>query len=797
MKIKTKLLWVFVGVAAVAAAGGSLAISRFTDITTDMIQIKEASMAKVQSLTEMFVELNSIFAVFKEYSHKITEPHIPEGAILKAKLNESFILFEKAIALRKSITVSALRLYEKEELEKEYEELNKISSLENKYRSYKKNILDFIAGYEKEGYSSGPEVNKIILEEKGSALLKEVKVFRREAGEEIVNEATDVIDKATNSKKFLLMVICLCFILVLITGLFIGRTIVSPILKLNNATKNISLGNMDIIKHTARDEIGDLAVSFNKMTLDLVKGRKHVEEHTKELEENIQKLNQTEKQLNEAQNIAKLGSWEWEILNTKLSWSDELYNMYDVDKNSFIPSYESFLSFIHPEDKVYVMSNIQKTFESHEPFSYEHRIITNNNITKWMFALGKVVLNEKGEVIKMYGTGQDITERKNAETELHKSEERYRRIVETSQEGIWMIDENNKTNFVNKRLCEMLGYSASEMMGKEVFYFMNEKGKKIATASMEERENGWSGTHDFKFITKAGPVVWTHLSNSPVLDDAGKYIGGLAMVTDITKRKNDLVLLQDSQATLQLNNHKLEQKNKELEQFAYVASHDLQEPLTTIASFVQVLKQQHLGKMDSKSDKYLRYIVQASDRMRVLIKDLLDYSRIGTNKDLEQVDSAIILHDVIADINKAIKDSHTEIQAEQLPVISGYATELKQLFQNLILNSIKFRKAGVPLKINITAQKKNDYWQFAFTDNGIGIDQQHYERIFIIFQRLHTRSEYQGSGIGLSHCKKIVELHHGRIWVESILNEGSTFYFTIHSPKQKINESQIKFLNAN
>ena len=131
-----------------------------------------------------------------------------------------------------------------------------------------------------------------------------------------------------------------------------------------------------------------------------------------------------------------------------------------------------------------------------------------------------------------------------------------------------------------------------------------------------------------------------------------------------------------------------------------------------------------------------------------------------------------------------------------LQPINGSTTELKQLFQNLIINSIKFRRKGVAPKINISAEQKKGYWQFAFSDNGIGIDRQNYERIFIIFQRLHTRSEYEGSGIGLSHCKKIAELHHGKIWVDSIPNEGTTFYFTIHSPKEKTHESKIRLHHA-
>jgi light-regulated signal transduction histidine kinase (bacteriophytochrome) len=163
---------------------------------------------------------------------------------------------------------------------------------------------------------------------------------------------------------------------------------------------------------------------------------------------------------------------------------------------------------------------------------------------------------------------------------------------------------------------------------------------------------------------------------------------------------------------------------------------------------------------------------------------------------MEEVDCNLVIRDVIADINKVIKDSNAEITAEYLPVISGYNTELKQLFQNLMLNAIKFRKKNIAPKVNITVQQKGDYWQFGFVDNGIGIEQQHNEKIFIIFQRLHTRSEYQGSGIGLSHCKKIVELHHGKIWVESAKGEGSTFYFTIHSPKEEINESKIMLQNA-
>jgi light-regulated signal transduction histidine kinase (bacteriophytochrome) len=226
-------------------------------------------------------------------------------------------------------------------------------------------------------------------------------------------------------------------------------------------------------------------------------------------------------------------------------------------------------------------------------------------------------------------------------------------------------------------------------------------------------------------------------------------------------------------------NIELEKKNKELEQFAYIASHDLQEPLRTTSSFVELLRKQYQGKFDERADKYFNYILESSDRMKLLIRNLLDYSRIGNKKELEQVDCNKTLKDVLDDLGAAIDDAKADIQYKPLPVINGYPTELKQLFQNLIINAVKFRKKGATPQINISVQKINGTWQFSFEDNGIGIEKKNSEKIFNIFQRLHTKAEYDGTGIGLSHCKKIVELHKGKIWVESTFGEGSTFHFTL------------------
>lgn len=263
------------------------------------------------------------------------------------------------------------------------------------------------------------------------------------------------------------------------------------------------------------------------------------------------------------------------------------------------------------------------------------------------------------------------------------------------------------------------------------------------------------------------------------------FLGSIALVYGLRmnniKNQKRLLELQVKKQTLQLvqANKEMELKNRELEQFAYVASHDLQEPLRTTSSFVELLQQQYKGRLDEKADKYLMFIAQSSERMKTLIKDLLDYSRIGRKKDLQEVDCNQMLQEVIDDLGIAITEANAQINHDPLPVIHGYPTEIKQLFQNLIINAIKFRKKYTSPVIHITAEKTDDHWNFAVADNGIGIEEQHKDRIFVIFQRLHTRNEYPGSGIGLSHCKKIVELHKGKIWVDSKPGFGSTFHFTI------------------
>ncbi|HTI09890.1 MAG TPA: ATP-binding protein [Puia sp.] len=264
-------------------------------------------------------------------------------------------------------------------------------------------------------------------------------------------------------------------------------------------------------------------------------------------------------------------------------------------------------------------------------------------------------------------------------------------------------------------------------------------------------------------------------------DEIGILANNFNMMAEELERleKENREVNSSLEKKVRIRTTEIESKNKELEQFAYVASHDLQEPLRTISGFVELLQKQYRGKFDANADKLLDYISQASDRMKILIKDLLDYSRIGREKEIRQVDCNNLLAEVLADLDQIIKESGATVRTERLPVLHAYPTELKLLFQNLITNSIKFHKPGLAPAVAIGSEKENGHWKFTVRDNGIGIDRQFTERIFIIFQRLHNRTQYEGSGIGLAHCKKIAELHGGHIWVESEPGEGSRFFFTI------------------
>lgn len=375
----------------------------------------------------------------------------------------------------------------------------------------------------------------------------------------------------------------------------------------------------------------------------------------------------------------------------------------------------------------------------------------------------------------------DITEQKLAEQQLLDTQkkllhitERYQLATQSSQVGIWDWD-----MITNKFVWDNTMYKLYGLEKEEVAITYELWSSLTHPDDLAEAEKKLKEALDGKdAIQSEVRIIWPDTSirniRTKVIlqrDDAGNPLRMIGTNWDITKEKE--IEREKIRAS------KLELKNKELEQFAYLASHDLKEPIRTVISFASLLKRRYENELDEDANTYINFIHQAANRMNQLVKGLLDYSRIGMNKELVSVDCVSLLQLVLNDLNAQITDTEAQFDISEMPLIQGYATEFRSLFQNLISNAIKFRKPNSPPDIRISAIRKKEQWEFCITDNGIGIDEAYQDKIFVIFQRLHTTDEYNGTGIGLAHCQKIVDLHDGKIWVHSQLGEGSSFYFTI------------------
>ncbi len=347
-------------------------------------------------------------------------------------------------------------------------------------------------------------------------------------------------------------------------------------------------------------------------------------------------------------------------------------------------------------------------------------------------------------------------------------------IEEIEDYAILLLDENGDIENWNKGAEKIKGYKAHEIVGKNFRLFYTDEDRKnrkpeslIETAKREGKaiSEGWR-------VRKDRSMFWGSIVITAIHDMQGNIIGFTKVTRDLTDKMLAAEAIQQHLNDLQL-------KNKELEQFVYIASHDLQEPLLTVSSFVELLKEEYGHLFDEEGQLYMGYINEATGRMRNLIKDLLDYSHIGRDKGIEQVNVSELLANIVSDLDQRIAATGAKVIIGEMPTVTAYATELRQLFQNLIANALKFYRKDVPPIIKIDAEPCKAGWKFKVSDNGIGIKAEHLEKIFLIFQRLHNREEFSGNGIGLANCKKIAVMHNGDISVESVPGKGSIFSFTI------------------
>ena len=369
---------------------------------------------------------------------------------------------------------------------------------------------------------------------------------------------------------------------------------------------------------------------------------------------------------------------------------------------------------------------------------------------------------------------RDLTERKSAEDALRQGEQRMRLLVEAVQEyAIVMLDAQGTVVTWNTGAQRIKGYAPAQIIGQNFSCFYTPEdvaaGKPqhelaIVTQRGQYSDEAWRVRQD-------GSRFWASVKLTAIRDSAGELRGFAKVTCDLTERKRAELQIQH---TLELA-----RSNAELQQFAYVASHDLQEPLRAITGCVQLLQQRYQGKLEGRADEFIAHAVEGATRMRALINDLLEYSRVGTRVNaFGPTDCNEVLKAALSNLQTAINEKKAVVTSDLLPTVMADETRLMQLLQNLIGNALKFT-GDKPPKIHVGAQRVDGAWQFSVSDNGIGIEAQYRERIFGVFQRLHTRREYPGTGIGLAICKRIVEHHGGRIWVESELGKGAIFHFLI------------------
>jgi len=306
-----------------------------------------------------------------------------------------------------------------------------------------------------------------------------------------------------------------------------------------------------------------------------------------------------------------------------------------------------------------------------------------------------------------------------------------------------------------------------------------DQSEEIAGILMRIKEGERVEHYETKRRRKDGSIIDISLTVSPIKDENDRIVGASAIGRDVTQAKRDEEALQGALQDLRHLTDELARSNSELQRFAYVTSHDLEEPARTVASFCELLEHRYRGELDEKAREWIGYAVAGAQRMRAMVAGLLEYSRLESHtKPFAPVDCAGLVAEALANLHFSIDESLAEVTFDSLPVVTADASRLVQLFQNLIGNAIKYSGRTTP-RVHISAERRDDDWVFSVRDNGIGIEPRHREQIFDMFQRVHAQNQYPGTGIGLAICKRVVEQHRGRIWVESEPGRGSVFYFSL------------------
>ena len=430
---------------------------------------------------------------------------------------------------------------------------------------------------------------------------------------------------------------------------------------------------------------------------------------------------------------------------------------------------------VHPEDRPNALRRWEQALKAASAYEVEYRLRRHDQCYRHMAVRGVPVRNADGSVREWVGTCTDVTAARELEAELRRTSRYMRSLIEASLDPLVAISPAGTITDVNQATEAATGRARAELVGSDFADYFTEAAQARAGY---QRVIACGAVRDYPLTIRhtSGRTTDVLYNAAVYRNDAGAVQGVFAAARDITARKR-------AEEQLEQTALELARSNAELERFAYVASHDLQEPLRMVISYLQLLERRYQERLDANAREFIGFAVDGAKRMSALINDLLSFSRVGTRgQPFSSLSAAVPLTRALANLAVALKETQARVTQDPLPAIKGDVVQLTQLFQNLIGNAVKFRGVASPC-VHISARPAGLWWRFAVEDNGIGIDPRFHDRIFLLFQRLHTREEYPGTGMGLAICKKIVERHGGRIWVESAPGQGATFYFTLPAPE--------------
>jgi PAS domain S-box-containing protein len=598
---------------------------------------------------------------------------------------------------------------------------------------------------------------------------------------------------------------------------------------LENVIRTNKPDDTGVIRYDLKDEKGILEVRYWKATHypyfenDTLVAIVQSTSDVTELVRSEEQLKLANMKLEDALQAGLIGSWTWDVSSDRVIADKGLATLFGLEYaqvSDGLPI-DDFINAIHEDDRPRVVEEINRTVESGVVFESEYRTVDAHGKLRWVIARGKVERNDEGGAIRFPGVMIDISSRKKSEFELKESEQRLRFIADTMPQLVWITDAEGNHEYFNKHWYDFTGTSEGDTNGPNWIELLHEADRrrsgKVWRKSLETGEpyevkyrlyNAPSKTYHW-VIGRALPfknedgVVTKWYGTSTDIDDSIKELElrrrleqelqdeKNRLESRVTERTSQLKLTneglrdeirkrQNAEAKLRTYSEELARSNKELEEFAYVSSHDLQEPLRKIQSFSDLLVEEYSTQLDDGKE-YLDRISSSAKRMSTLIEDLLTFSRVTTKPMIAKpIDLGDVLDMTVSDLHERIKKENGVVRVQDnMPTVLADETHMRQLFQNLIGNALKFHAPDVHPVVEVNATIQDDECHITVKDNGIGIDEKYAGKIFAVFQRLNSKHSYEGTGIGLAVCKKIVERYGGTIQVDSTVGVGTTFKITL------------------